>query len=217
MNAPAIRVLLIDDDEHISQLVRRWLLEIRICEYELEWAADVPAGLAALERRAHDVCLLDYHIGHRTGTEVLRGAAAAQLPIPIIMLTGSLDPTVDHEAMLTGATDFLVKDQIGAASLERAIRYALARRRAEVEREQLLAKLQTALKQVKVLSGLFPLCSGCKSIRDDQGYWGELETYIHDHSGADFTHGICPDCLRAYRERTRAESQAALAATPASA
>jgi hypothetical protein len=56
------------------------------------------------------------------------------------------------------------------------------------------AELQFALDNVKVLRGLLPICSCCKKIRDDQGYWTQLETYIHRHSGADFTHGLCPDC-----------------------
>ena len=56
------------------------------------------------------------------------------------------------------------------------------------------AELQQAIDSVKVLRGLLPICSSCKKIRDDQGYWTQLETYIHQHSEADFTHGLCPDC-----------------------
>lgn len=56
------------------------------------------------------------------------------------------------------------------------------------------AELQQAIDRVKVLRGLLPICSGCKKIRDDQGYWTQLETYIHQHSEADFTHSLCPDC-----------------------
>ena len=56
------------------------------------------------------------------------------------------------------------------------------------------AQLQQAIDSVKVLRGLLPICSSCKKIRDDQGYWTQLETYIHQHSEADFTHGLCPDC-----------------------
>jgi hypothetical protein len=56
------------------------------------------------------------------------------------------------------------------------------------------AELQQAIDSVKVLRGLLPICSSCKKIRDDQGYWTQLETYIHQHSEADFTHSLCPDC-----------------------
>jgi hypothetical protein len=65
------------------------------------------------------------------------------------------------------------------------------------ERERVLKEnIAEALANVKVLSGLLPVCASCKKIRDDKGYWNQIETYISDHSEADFSHGICPDCLR---------------------
>jgi PAS domain S-box-containing protein len=70
------------------------------------------------------------------------------------------------------------------------------RHRAEGERERSIQELQTALARVKMLSGLLPICANCKKIRDDQGYWKQVETYISSHSEATFTHGICPDCTR---------------------
>jgi PAS domain S-box-containing protein len=70
------------------------------------------------------------------------------------------------------------------------------RKQAEEEREKLIAQLQEALNKVKTLSGLLPICAACKKIRDDKGYWNELETYIRAHSEAKFTHGICPDCAK---------------------
>jgi tetratricopeptide (TPR) repeat protein len=68
------------------------------------------------------------------------------------------------------------------------------RKRAEEQREKLIAELREALARVKTLSGLLPICAACKKIRDDQGYWHQVEVYVRDHSEADFTHGICPDC-----------------------
>jgi PAS domain S-box-containing protein len=64
----------------------------------------------------------------------------------------------------------------------------------EEEKEKLLSKLQDALTKVKLLSGFLPICVSCKKIRDDKGYWNQIESYIRDHSEADFTHGLCPDC-----------------------
>lgn len=71
-----------------------------------------------------------------------------------------------------------------------------ARKEIEQERENLIAELEQALVQVKALSGLLPICSICKKIRDDQGYWNQLECYIRDHSEAEFTHSICPGCAK---------------------
>jgi len=69
------------------------------------------------------------------------------------------------------------------------------RKQVEAERERLIAELKSALEQVKRLSGLLPICASCKKIRDDQGYWQQVEVYILDHSEAEFSHSICPDCM----------------------
>lgn len=67
-------------------------------------------------------------------------------------------------------------------------------KKAEREKEQLIRELQEALAKVKLLSGFLPICSSCKKIREDNGYWKQIETYIHEHSEAEFSHGICPEC-----------------------
>ena len=67
-------------------------------------------------------------------------------------------------------------------------------KKAEAERERLITELQDALADVKLLSGLVPICANCKKIRDDQGYWTQIESYIQDRSDAKFSHSICPDC-----------------------
>lgn len=71
-----------------------------------------------------------------------------------------------------------------------------ARKQDEAEKERLISELQKSLTEVKTLSGLLPICSWCKKIRDDKGYWNQLESYISQHSGVDFSHGVCPECLR---------------------
>lgn len=72
----------------------------------------------------------------------------------------------------------------------------LERQRVEKEKEGLIQELQEALSEVKTLQGFLPICSHCKKIRDDKGYWNQIESYIRDHSDAEFSHGICPDCMK---------------------
>ncbi len=67
---------------------------------------------------------------------------------------------------------------------------------AQREREKLIAELQEALARVKTLSGLLPICSMCKKIRDDKGYWNQIEAYIADRSDAEFSHSICRECAQ---------------------
>ena len=66
----------------------------------------------------------------------------------------------------------------------------------QIENEKLIEQLKNALNEIKTLRGILPICAHCKKIRDDQGLWTQIEAYIRDHSEAEFTHGICPKCLK---------------------
>jgi len=68
-------------------------------------------------------------------------------------------------------------------------------RQADAEKSKIIADLQEALTKVKTLSGFLPICAACKKIRDDKGYWNQIEAYISEHSAAEFSHGICPECV----------------------
>ncbi|MBI5521522.1 MAG: PAS domain S-box protein [Desulfarculus sp.] len=82
---------------------------------------------------------------------------------------------------------------VGASTIARDI---TAQKQAEKEREELILQYREALAKVKLLSGLLPICANCKKIRDDKGCWQSIEKYIHERSEADFSHGICPDCVK---------------------
>jgi len=69
------------------------------------------------------------------------------------------------------------------------------RKKIEAERNKMIEQLNETLSKVKTLSGLLPICSSCKKIRDDKGYWQKLETFVHEHSNAEFSHSICPECM----------------------
>jgi PAS domain S-box-containing protein len=82
----------------------------------------------------------------------------------------------------------------------RSVIYSVARditdrKRAEEERDALVLALQSALSEVRTLQGFLPMCSYCKSIRDDENYWQSVEAYISKHTGTQFSHGVCPECL----------------------
>jgi PAS domain S-box-containing protein len=88
-----------------------------------------------------------------------------------------------------------VKDEAGnCIALRSSLSDINERKQAEVERERLIIKLQEALDNIKTLKGLLPICANCKKIRDDNGYWNQIEAYIRNHSEAKFSHSICPVC-----------------------
>lgn len=116
---------------------------------------------------------------------------------PIRRLTESVD-SLAREELKTEVPFLLSQNEIGdmARALNIFKRNVLKRRKAESEKEKLIAELEKALSNVKQLSGLLPICAHCKKIRDDQGYWNQLESYIGDHSEAEFSHSICQECAR---------------------
>ncbi|MFC1745809.1 hypothetical protein ACFL35_17585 [Candidatus Riflebacteria bacterium] len=85
------------------------------------------------------------------------------------------------------------KQEIYTKNLELEI---IKRKGIEVHKEKLISELKDALTNVKTLKGLLPICAGCKKIRDDKGYWNQIETYIGEHTDVDFSHGMCPDCMQ---------------------
>jgi PAS domain S-box-containing protein len=119
-----IRVLLVDDDEDSYLLTRRHLSKISSSTLTLDWAPNYEKGLALIAEGRHDVYLLDYRLGAHTGIDLLKEALALHCKAPMIMLTTE-NPEVDAEAMKLGAADFLSKDKLDPALLERSIRYSI--------------------------------------------------------------------------------------------
>jgi len=87
------------------------------------------------------------------------------------------------------------KDLEILTSVSEQITLAIDRKRAEDERDALISELQKTLAEVKTLKGIIPICASCKKVRDDKGYWNQVEAYIRDHSDAEFSHGICQECI----------------------
>jgi len=126
-----LRVLVADDDEDDFLLTRDLLLQSRRQKFQLDWAPTYREALQAIEHNEHDVYLFDFRLGEGDGLELLRQALTSGCKAPIILLTGDDDWEIDVRAMKAGAADYLVKGQFDAQLLERSIRYAIERKRAQ--------------------------------------------------------------------------------------
>jgi len=145
------------------------------------------------------LAILDWMMPGMDGPEVCRRARAApRTPPPYIILLTTRDSRADVVAGLdAGADDYMAKPfdreelraRVGVGVRIVELQQSLADR---------LRDLEDALARVKQLQGLLPICSYCKKIRDDGNYWNQVETYISAHSGAQFSHGICPDCFEKF-------------------
>lgn len=197
-----IRVLLIEDDPADAFLIKEMLLEAAAAKKGEGLKADIRHverlgdGIKAAGAGEFDIILSDLGLPDSQGLATVKQLTAVARHIPVVVLTGLVDQESGLMMVNAGAQDYLVKGQVSGEVLVRSIRYAMERKRIENEKQQVISELQEALAKVKLLSGFLPICCSCKKIRDDQGYWQQIESYIKEHSDAEFSHGICPECAR---------------------
>jgi diguanylate cyclase (GGDEF)-like protein/PAS domain S-box-containing protein len=128
--AEPVRVLLIEDDEDDYLITSDMLAAQERARFTVDWCADYDEALAAIGRQEHDVYLIDYRLGTHTGLDLVRDGFATRPRAPVIILTGQSDYAIDLEATALGVTDYLVKQELDPAGLERSIRYAISHQRA---------------------------------------------------------------------------------------
>lgn len=184
-----LNVLLVEDNPGDRRLLAATLDEDLQGEVHVHEADHLHRAIAAVAQARFDVILLDLSLPDSRGVETVVRMRRQVNDVPIIVLTGLDDEATAAKALQEGAQDYLIKGAFDAPLLRRAIRYA-------IERERLVGQLREALLHIKSLRGLIPICTMCKKIRDDRGYWEQLEVYISEHTDADFTHGLCPECYQ---------------------
>ncbi|MFZ2198232.1 MAG: response regulator [Thermodesulfovibrionales bacterium] len=189
VDSPHIKVLIIEDNDEHAELICRMLSKAENIYFDTERAGLMSSGVDLLGTHNFDVILSDLGLPDSMGIDTFETFHSRYPDIPVIVLTGFDDENTALSAVHGGAQDYLVKGQIDTRQLTRSILYA-------IERQKLITELEKSRKEVKALQGLLPICAWCKNIRDDKGYWKSLETYIHEHTDASFTHGICPKCMK---------------------
>jgi DNA-binding NtrC family response regulator len=198
MKNKKLTILIIDDNPEDIDTYKRLLLKSMDYSFLILEADSGAKGLSLFAENDVDCILLDYRLPDTDGLELLEKIVPENKPV--VFLTGYGNETIAVEAMKKGAMDYLIKNQLDGESLIRSIRYAIKQKKSEIERDNLIIELQEAVRKVKTLSGLLPICSSCKKIRDDHGYWKQLEAYISEHSDALFSHGYCPECGEKFKQ-----------------
>jgi len=188
-----VRVLIAEDDA-----VSRCLLEATLTKwgYEVVTTTD---GLQALEvlsqPDAPSLAILDWMMPGLDGAQVClkARAAAGERLLYLILLTAKGRKEDIVEGLTAGADDYVVKP-FDRPELKARMNAGERILRLQAELAARVKELELALANVKLLQGLLPICCYCKKIRNDQNYWQQVDSYVADHSEAQFTHGICPDC-----------------------
>jgi len=128
-----IKVLLIDDDELQYMIIEKFLDQVTSTKYQLDFVSNYEAAMEQINKKNHDVYLVDYDLGGCKGTTIIKEAIKKGCTAPMILQTSSTEHNVDVDAMESGAVDFLVKPQISPVLLERSIRYAIKQKDIETQ------------------------------------------------------------------------------------
>jgi DNA-binding response OmpR family regulator len=178
--------------------------------YAISYATDGPQALEMIEAEDYDLILLDIMMPAMDGFEVCR--RIQKIPqkdnIPVIFLTARNEKKDIVDGLTAGAVDYVTKPFSSAELLARVTTHLqlkaatdrIARQNRELTRlnHQLHAlndELKASLDRIQTLEGIIPICSICKQIRDDEGYWKRIELYFQEHSDVQFSHSLCPECL----------------------
>lgn len=187
-------ILIVEDDKNVAAV-----LEARLQSFGYNVCTVAETGAQAiLQNRSHepDLILMDILLkGDMNGIETAE-QIGSEYDVPIIYLSCLNTDEVMDRAARTNPYGYIIKPY-NNSELRLTIEIALVKHAAAKEREKLIKALEKSLEEIKRLSGLLPICAQCKRIRDKQDNWHEIEKYISDHSEADFSHGLCPDCARA--------------------
>lgn len=208
-----MQILIIDDDIMSIDLMKSIFIEngYKNIYKNIYSTTSAKEGMDYAQNNAPDLIILDIVMPDISGFDFCASLRKkkATTHIPVIMVSGAgleADRTI-QKTFEVGTTDFITKPIRSVEFLAR-VRAALNLKQAhdkmvtelnkrlaiEKEQKKLIRKLQNAVEKINTLSGLLPICSACKKVRDDKGYWQQIETYVQDHSPAEFSHSICPEC-----------------------
>ena len=178
--ADPIRVFILEDNEDDFFLLKEALEASDEIRVEIFHSERFAPAIRMIEENNIDIVLLDLNLPDSTGLDTFIRLRDRFPLLPTVIFTGHKDHNLAMEAVKKGAQDYLYKGEPSATAIVRTVRYAIERQRLNNE--------------LTILRGIIPICSSCKKIRDDTGYWNLLESYLEEHSEASFSHSLCPEC-----------------------
>ncbi len=188
------KIVIADDDTVTRKLIENILT---VDEYNVKTAGDGRQALQLIRENLPDLALLDVMMPGLTGYEVCRQMKTepSTADIPVIFLTSKMELEDITEGFEAGAVDYVSKPPRPLELLAR-VRTHVELKKTRDSLQEHVRRLKESIEEIKTLSGMLPICANCKNIRDDQGYWQNVESYIADRSDAVFSHGMCPDCIK---------------------
>lgn len=200
MRTRVSRILVVEDETVVAHSLRATLGRNG---YDVVGVAATSEAALELAGDA-DLVLMDLRLGEEMGGIAAAGAIRERFRVPVVFLTANSDAATLDRAWAAEPYGYLIKP-IDQRDLKPTIEFALCRHEMDQERERLMGELRAALAEVEILRALIPICAWCKKVRDDEGYWEEIDEYLEKHFHASYTHSICPSCVATLNRGTSGE------------
>ena len=194
-NDTPIRILIAEDDFTSRNILAALL---RKSGYDVLETCNGAEALAEMQKTdAPKLVILDWMMPELDGLEVCRRIREVETSDPpyIIMLTIKEEKTYIVAGLNAGADDYLAKP-FNPGELQARLKVGCRTLKMRSQLNAKILELSQAAEHIKILQGIIPICSFCKKIRDDQGSWDQMEAYISQRSEAEFSHGVCPECMK---------------------
>jgi CheY-like chemotaxis protein len=193
-------ILVVDDSHDVHNQIRFFLQPGGLENLHFADSAAVAYDILGINEGGQpnlfiDLILMDIQMTGTNGIDATRRIKAVSefQDVPVLMITGDTSKESLQVAFEAGAVDYITKP-INKIELVARV-HSFLKLKAEIDaRKKREEELEKALSQIKTLKGLIPICASCKSIRKDNGFWQQIESYVKDHSEAEFSHSMCPDC-----------------------
>lgn len=176
---PDEKILIVEDEAIVAIEIQDKLKEIGYAVATIAHKGE--EALQKVKESIPDLVLMDINLGEGIDGIETAKKIHSNFDIPVIYLTAYSDNETLQKAKITKPYGYITKP-FNERELHIVIEIALYRHKTE--------------KELKILRGILPICASCKKIRDDKGYWAQIETYVRQHSEAEFSHSLCPDCAK---------------------
>ena len=187
------KVLIVDDDIALHKAISKALKQD---DYDLIFAEEGKTALELVAEETPVLIFLDLLMPVMDGFEFLRTIKPKpEDPYTVVVITGHGADSEIQECYQLGV-DFFLKKPLSMIEVSCLARRCIAMKKLEKERTLLIDDLQQAADTISALKRLIPICASCKKIRQENGYWQEVESFFHQYADMDFSHSICPDCVK---------------------
>jgi len=188
-----VKVMIVEDNTTVAKDLSECIIDLDYEVTSIQASGEESIEQAELEQP--DIVIMDINLRDEMDGVEAADQIHSKFGIPVVFLSAYSDKGLLKRAREVGSFGYLIKP-FEEREIYATLEMALYKAKAEKECKSLVKELQKAAEHIEVLRGIIPICSSCKKIRDDEGYWHQVDVYFRDHSEIEFSHALCANCIK---------------------